>query len=99
MIPLIYFLLLAGLSFGMGSYLKEHNYDFVLPVGLEINYHPELMQNVKRYLQKEGDNFLYIYGGFDPYASQQVVLTGECNAVKYVLPGGSHSTRIRIVLV
>jgi hypothetical protein len=24
-----------------------------------------------------------------------VVLTGECNAVKYVLPGGSHSTRIR----
>ena len=27
MTPLIYFLILAGLSFGMGSYLKEHNFD------------------------------------------------------------------------
>ncbi len=80
---------------GLLDVVKEHNYDFVLPENYEITYHPELMQKVNEYLQKEGDNFLYIYGGFDPYASQQVVLTGECNAVKYVLPGGSHSTRIR----
>lgn len=80
---------------GLLEVVKEHNYDFVLPEGNPITYHPELMQNVKNYLQKEGDRFLYIYGGFDPYASQQVVLTGESDAVKYVLPGGSHSTRIR----
>lgn len=80
---------------GLLEVVKEHNYDFVLPKGIEITYHPELMQNVNKYLQKKGDNFLYIYGGFDPYASQQVQLTGESNAVKYVLSGGSHSTRIR----
>lgn len=80
---------------GLLNVVKEHNYDFVLPEGIEITYHPDLMQNVKNYLQKEGNHFLYIYGGFDPYASQQVVLTGECDAVKYVLPGGSHATRIK----
>lgn len=80
---------------GLLEVVKEHNYDFVLPENTKIIYHPELMQKVKNYLQKEGNHFLYIYGGFDPYASQQVELTGECDAVKYVLPGGSHSTRIR----
>ena len=80
---------------GLLDVVKEHNYDFVLPKGLEIEYHPELMQKVNNYLQKHGDHFMYIYGGNDPYASQQVQLTGECDAVKYVLPGGSHSTRIR----
>lgn len=80
---------------GLLDVVKEHNYDFVLPENTEIKYNPELMQNVKNYLQKEGDHFLYIYGGFDPYASQQVELTGECDAVKYVLSGGSHKTRIK----
>lgn len=80
---------------GLLDVVKEHNYDFVLPENTEINYDPELMQNVKNYLQKEGDHFLYIYGSFDPYSSQQVMLTGECDAVKYVLPGGSHRTRIK----
>jgi len=80
---------------GLLDVVKEHNYDFVLPENTTINYNPQLMQNVKNYLQKEGNHFLYIYGGFDPYVSQQVELTGECDAVKYILPGGSHKTRIK----
>ena len=75
--------------------VKEHNYDFVLPPGMKIDYNPQLMQDVKSYLQKEGDNFLYIYGEVDPYSSQQVELTGENNSVKFVHPGGSHATRIK----
>ena len=75
--------------------VKEHDYDFVLPEGIELIYKPELMQKVKRFLQTEGDRILYIYGEVDPYTSQAVELTGECDAVKYVLEGGSHYTRIR----
>ena len=59
------------------------------------NYDCSVMQDVNTWLQKHGDNILYIYGGNDTWSATSIQLTGECNAVKMVKKGGSHGTRIR----
>jgi hypothetical protein len=38
---------------------------------------------------------LFIYGEYDTWSAPAVQLTGETNAVKMVLKGGSHRTRIK----
>ncbi len=52
------------------------------------------MADLNRWLGEYGDNILYIYGGDDTWSSTSVMLSGKTNAVKMVLSGGSHSTRI-----
>ena len=65
------------------------------PEGVQTEFNPEVMQDINNWIQNEGNNFIFIYGGNDPWSSTSVNLTGNTNSIKMVLPGGSHRTRIR----
>ena len=53
-----------------------------------------LMHDINKWVQKHGNNMLFIYGGNDTWTATAVQLTGETNAIKMVKDGGSHRTRI-----
>ncbi len=67
----------------------------LVPEDAKINYDCSSLQNVNKWLQKHGNNILYIYGGNDTWNASSIQLTGETNAVKMVKKGGAHGTNIR----
>jgi hypothetical protein len=71
------------------------NFHHSLPNGVEAKYKARLSKKVNRWIQRNGNNFLYIYGGYDAWSSTAVQPGKKTNAIKLVLPKGSHSTRLR----
>lgn len=83
-------------SFGQLLHLVDKpSFRHTLPEGVEARYHPGLSRKVNRWLKKAGNNILYVYGGYDAWASTAVQPGYKTNALKLVLPGGSHATRLR----
>jgi len=76
------------------KYVNGSNSIFV-PLNVELNFDPTVMQDINNWIQNEGNNFIYIYGEYDPWSSTSVEMTGNTNSIKMILPGGSHRTRIR----
>jgi len=75
--------------------IKNFSNAFLVPQNAKINFNPNVMKDVNEWLQNNGNNILYIYGGNDAWSSTSMQLTGKTNAVKMVKEGGSHGTRIR----
>ncbi len=61
----------------------------------DFNFNTELMEDINQWVTTKGNNFIYIYGGNDPWQAPGVVLNGKTNSLKMVLENGSHATRIR----
>ncbi len=53
------------------------------------------MQNINAWVQKHGNNMIFIYGEIDAWSSTAIELTGETNSLKMIKTGGNHRTRIR----
>jgi hypothetical protein len=68
---------------------------FFIPKDSNPTYDPRLLNKINHWASNEGENFIYIYGGNDPWTSTGVCLTGKTNSIKMVLPNGSHGSRIR----
>lgn len=68
---------------------------FFIPKDSNPTYDPRLLKDINVWASNEGDNFIYIYGGNDPWTSTGVCLTGKTNSIKMILPNGSHGSRIR----
>lgn len=68
---------------------------FFIPPNSNPTYDPGLLQNINYWASNEGEKFIYIYGGNDPWSSTGVCLTGKTNSIKMVLPNGSHRSRIK----
>jgi hypothetical protein len=68
---------------------------FFIPEGVNLIFNPEPMKDMSDWVSNEGDNFIFIYGGNDPWTSAGVCLTGKTNSIKMVHPEGSHRTRIK----
>lgn len=68
---------------------------FFIPEGVELTFNPEPMKDMSRWVENEANNFIFIYGEYDPYTAAGVCLTGKTNSLKMVHPGGSHRTRIK----
>lgn len=68
---------------------------FFIPKNSNPTYDPRLLKKINQWASNEGENFIYIYGGNDPWTSTGVCLTGKTNSIKMVLPNGSHGSRIR----
>jgi hypothetical protein len=58
-------------------------------------YDHESIKKVFNYVRNEANNFIFIYGEFDPWTAPSVDLTGKTNSLKMIYPGGNHRTRIR----
>jgi hypothetical protein len=74
--------------------VKEPTSKIFLQDGVDPEFNYPLMQKINTWVQKHGNNFLFIYGEYDTWSATAVQLTGETNAVKMVKKGGAHKTRI-----
>jgi len=75
--------------------IKDGSNIVLVPKDAKIEYNCCTLQNIYSWLQKHGNNILYIYGQNDTWSATAVQLTGETNAVKMVKANGAHGTRIR----
>jgi hypothetical protein len=49
-----------------------------------------LMNNILAWLAKEGNNFIYVYGGRDTWSACRVSVSGNVNSRLYMVPGANH---------
>lgn len=68
---------------------------FFIPKKSNPTYDPRLLKDINYWASNNAKNFVFIYGGNDPWTSTGVCLTGKTNSIKMVLPNGSHRSRIR----
>jgi len=74
--------------------VKDPSSKFFIPRNSNPQFACSLMQDINTWVQKHGNNMLFIYGGNDTWSATAVELTGETNSIKMVKEGGSHRTRI-----
>ncbi len=60
------------------------------PQGVELEYNPEVMRDLKEWTEKKGNNIIYLYGEYDPWTACAVNPSDKTNAVKIVHPGANH---------
>jgi hypothetical protein len=78
-------------------YFTENPSSALPPKSIPIKaFDPSLNENVQKWLDQNGNNILYIYGGIDTWSSAGITVSDKVNSKKYVLPGKNHATaRIR----
>jgi len=76
------------------QYVTNPSWTTFAPQNTPLNYDPEVMQDVISWIQTEGNNMIYIYGGNDPWVSCAVDIGNSTNALKFIQPGTNHGTRI-----
>ena len=59
-----------------------------------MTYNPDVMQDIIQWLQREGNNIIYIYGGNDPWTAGAIEHTGSTNAIRIVQNGEDHGVKI-----
>lgn len=74
---------------------EKPNFKHTLPADQQVKYKGRLSRRVNRWLRRSGNNFIYVYGGLDAWSATAVQPGSKTNALKLVLPGGSHATRLR----
>ena len=70
-------------------------FDFTMPTGIYPTFNPEHSKKVQEWIQKNGNNMLYIYGEYDPWTATAVETGEETNGRRFINPKGNHSTRIK----
>jgi hypothetical protein len=76
-------------------YQKKPDFKHGLPVNTKARFKKGLNKKVNRFLQKSGNQIIYVYGGYDAWSSTAVMPSKKTNAFKIIKPEGSHATRIR----
>ncbi|MGB5847931.1 MAG: S28 family serine protease [Ignavibacteriaceae bacterium] len=74
--------------------VKDPSSKIFIPPNSNPQFDCGLMQDINSWIQKHGNNMIFIYGGNDTWSAPAVQLTGETNSIKMVKEGGSHRTRI-----
>ncbi len=81
---------------GLLKYARNPHFDYTLKNIPHPKYSNCLNKIMFQWLTYNGNNMIYIYGGYDPWgACAMIVDTTKVNALKLVYPTGSHRTRIR----
>lgn len=75
--------------------MKNPSNEIFAPKNGELKYDYSAMQRVHEWIQNEGNNFIFIYGEYDPWNATSVQLNGTTNSIKIVKAAGSHATRIK----
>jgi len=75
--------------------VKEPTSKIFLPKDLNPEFDCCTMQKINTWIQKYGNNMIFIYGEVDAWSATAFELTGETNSIKMVKEDGNHRTRIR----
>ncbi|MEC3906720.1 S28 family serine protease [Tamlana sp. 2201CG12-4] len=65
------------------------------PKDVDLTYNPDYIKRVRDYAENKGDHILYIYGANDPWGACAPMPKPNVDALKMVLKGGHHGTRIK----
>lgn len=65
------------------------------PAEVDLTYNKEYILEVRDFAENKGKQILYIYGGYDTWGACAPTPMPHVDALKMVLDGGSHSTRIK----
>ncbi|MFA5298327.1 MAG: S28 family serine protease [Lutibacter sp.] len=65
------------------------------PKNVDLTYNPNYIKEVRDYVENKGNKILYIYGELDPWGACAPSPKPHVDALKMVLKGGSHKTRIK----
>lgn len=65
------------------------------PKNTDLGYNQDYIKRVRDYVEHKGDKILYIYGAYDPWAACGPTPKPGVDALKMVLRGGHHGTRIK----
>ncbi|RMG69118.1 MAG: hypothetical protein D6715_00360, partial [Calditrichaeota bacterium] len=66
-----------------------------LPPGVQPRFNDTLMVSIRRWLLRNGQGILSVYGGRDPWGSTGLIFpSGDPNNLSLVKPDGNHATRI-----
>ena len=65
-----------------------------LPENLRFEYNQNLMKHIYQFIENKGNQMIYIYGEVDPWFSTSLNPDSRTNAMKLVLAGGNHTTRL-----
>ncbi|HEX2683132.1 MAG TPA: hypothetical protein VHL77_04335, partial [Ferruginibacter sp.] len=55
-----------------------------------VAYDNSLNEKAAKWLRENGNNMIYIYGGFDTWSAERVVPSGNVNSKLFILPGKDH---------
>jgi hypothetical protein len=80
-----------------GKYLKYVDnplFTFTIPENVEISFNDELSHDIQEYIEKDAENYIFIYGEYDTWSATAVTSTGDSNSKIFIKEGGSHRTRI-----
>ncbi len=70
--------------------MQPHPHASFVPKGIKASYNPEFNKKVHKWLETNGNNFLYIYGELDTWTATGVEPSKKTNAKRYVLLGKHH---------
>ena len=65
------------------------------PKNIDLAFNPNYIKEVRDYVENKGNKILYIYGEYDTWGACAPKPKPHVNALKMVLKGGSHTTRIK----
>ncbi|MCX7551922.1 S28 family serine protease [Xanthomarina sp. F2636L] len=77
---------------------KVYKFEWAFPEGISKTYDYTPMQEVKNFLDYVAEDMLFIYGEYDSWSATAVELENDATKrelYKFVLPQGSHTTRIK----
>jgi len=80
---------------GLLKHVKTSSLAFFGPQDVALEYNPNYIKEVRGYIESKGNKILYIYGGNDPWGACAPTPKPEVDALKMVLKGGHHGTRIK----
>ena len=80
----------------LSDLLGDDEYDFsiFLPPGTNPVFDPAIQHNLVNWVQTEGDNIIFIYGGRDAWSGVAIDIAGNSNVIKIVEPGADHLVSI-----
>jgi hypothetical protein len=80
---------------GLIHCVTDPTYRFNAPPETNPQFNPEVMRDIADWIRTKGRHILFIYGGDDPWGASAVNTGDNPDCLEMILPGGSHSTRIR----
>jgi hypothetical protein len=73
---------------------EKPEFQFSAPQGPEYVYDYRFGQKVAEYIREDAENFIFLYGEFDPWSATAADPGDNEKCLKIVKEGGSHRTRI-----
>ena len=72
--------------------LKPHPHAAFVPDKMKVDFDGKLLADVGKWLEKNGDRFLYIYGAYDTWSASAVLPSDKVDSEWFFLSGKHHGT-------